>query len=300
MVDPSLPIAGLRGTGLSHHFQTPRKDFIVNLTRRTSIATGGLFIVATGAVLAAAAVVPSLTGADYLIAVANQPTRLAAAALLYLIAAGSSVGIAIALYPLLKRINPALAVGSVIFRTIEGVFYTAAVVSLLSLPLLGRQLTTAPADDRAAIQLIADAVLGMREHSTVVGVFAFTVGALMYYILFYRARVVPRWLSGWGIAATLLMMTACLLSLFSDSPVTGYTFLFLPILVQEMVFAGWLLVKGISRSAPPSAASLDSSIVTGRNASTARSTAAPTSSGSSPTAAPDPVLGVLHLQTPNS
>ena len=110
----------------------------MNSTRRTSIATGGLFIVATVAVLAAAAVVPSLTGADYLIAVADQPTRLAAAALLYLIAAGSSVGIAIALYPLLKRINPALALGSVIFRTIEGVFYTAAVVSLLSLPLLGQ------------------------------------------------------------------------------------------------------------------------------------------------------------------
>jgi hypothetical protein len=70
----------------------------------------------------------------------------------------------------------------------------------------------------------------------------------MYYTLFYRARLVPRWLSGWGIAATLLMMTACLLSLFSNNPVTGYTFFFLPLLVQEMVLAGWLLVKGFSPS----------------------------------------------------
>jgi len=44
------------------------------------------------------------------------------------------------------------------------------------------------------------------------------------------------------------MMTACLLALFSNSPVTGYTFLFLPIAVQEMVLAGWLLVKGLSAS----------------------------------------------------
>ena len=273
----------------------------MNSTRRTSIATAGLFIVATVAALAAAAVVPSLTGTDDLIAVADQPTRLAAAALLYLIAAGSSVGIAIALYPLLKRINPALAVGSVVFRTIEAVFYTAAVVTLLSLPLLGRQLATAPADDRAAIQLLADVLLGIREHSTLVGVFAFTVGALMYYLVFYRARLVPRWLSGWGIAATLLMMTACLLSLFSDNPVTGYTFLFMPILVQEMVLAGWLLVKGISRPAPPSTVSFDSSIVTGTNATPARSAAAPTFSGSSPAATtPAPVVGVLDLHTPNS
>jgi hypothetical protein len=35
-------------------------------------------------------------------------------------------------------------------------------------------------------------------------------------------------------------------ALFSDSPVTGYTFLILPIAVQEMVLAVWLLVKGFS------------------------------------------------------
>ena len=112
---------------------------------------------------------PSLTGTDYLTGVADQPNRLAASALLYLIAAGTSVGIAIALYPLLKRINAALALGSVVFRTIEAVFYTAAVVSLLSIPTLGRQLATAPADDRAAIQAIADYVLSMRDHSNLVG-----------------------------------------------------------------------------------------------------------------------------------
>jgi hypothetical protein len=41
-------------------------------------------------------------------------------------------------------------------------------------------------------------------------------------------------------------MTACVLALFSDKPVTGYTLLILPIAVQEMVFAAWLLVKGFS------------------------------------------------------
>ena len=40
---------------------------------------------------------------------------------------------------------------------------------------------------------------------------AFSVAAVIYYTLFYRSRVVPRWLSGWGIAGALLMMTAGLL-----------------------------------------------------------------------------------------
>lgn len=224
-------------------------------TRKTAIATGSLFIAATITALGADALVPNLTGPDYLTTVADHPHQLAAAALLYLIAAGTSVGIAIALYPLLTKVNAGPALGSVVFRTIEAVFYTVAVVSLLSVLPLAQRLATAPAGSRASINAIAGSLLSMREHSTLAGVFAFSLGALMYYALFYRSRLVPRWLSGWGIAGVLLMMTACLLALFSDNPVTGYVPLILPIFVQELVLAGWLLVKGFSPAHPDAATS---------------------------------------------
>lgn len=147
---------------------------------------------------------------------------------------------------MLKKINAALALGSVVFRTIEVVFYTVAVVSLLSITTLGQQLTTAPAADRAPIHVMADSALSVRDHANLAGVLAFSLGAFMYYVVFYRARLVPRWLSGWGLAGALLIGTACVLSLFSNDPVTGYTLLILPIAIQEMVFAGWLLAKGFS------------------------------------------------------
>jgi len=217
----------------------------VNSPRRTSIATGALLVLATIAALAAAAVEPDLTANNNLEEVADRPNRLALAALLYLVAAGTSVGIAVALYPLLQKINAAVALASVVFRTIEAVFYTGAVVNLLSILPLARQLAATPADEQAALHTLADSLLSMREHSTLVAVFAFNVGALMYYSLFYRSRLVPRWLSGWGIAAALLFTTACLLALFSNRPVTGYTLLILPIAVQEMALAIWLLVKGL-------------------------------------------------------
>jgi len=128
-------------------------------------------------------------------------------------------------------------------------------VSLLSISTLGQQLVTAPAANRASIQGIADSLLSVRDHSTLAGVFAFSLGALMYYVVFFRSRLVPRWLSGWGVAAVLLMMTACLLALFSGTPVTGYTLLILPIAVQEIVLAVWLLVKGFDPLAQTSRAS---------------------------------------------
>ncbi len=227
----------------------------MNAIRRTAIATGTLFILATVASLAATALLPALTGANYLTGVAQHSNQMAAAALLYLIAAGASVGIAIALYPLLKQITPALALGAAVFRTIEAVFYTAGVVSLLTIGTLAQQLATTPPADRAPTSAMADTLVSVREHSALVAVFAFIVAAFMYYLVFYRSRLVPRWLSGWGLAAALPMMTACLLALFNDTPVTGYVLLFLPIAVQEMVLAVWLLVKGFSPPPPTPLAS---------------------------------------------
>ena len=224
----------------------------MNVTRRIAIATGTLFILATFASLSATALLPTLTGASYLTGVAQNSNQLAGAALLYLIAAGASVGIAIALFPMLRQVAPAMALGAAVFRTIEAVFYTAGVVSLLTIGTLAQQLATAPAGDRASTAAMADTLVSVHEHTSLVAVCAFVVGASMYYLVFWRSRLVPRWLSGWGLAAAPPMIAACLLALFHDTPVTGYVLLFLPIGVQELVLAVWLLVKGFSPRPPTS------------------------------------------------
>jgi hypothetical protein len=227
----------------------------MNSARRTSTATGALLIVATAAALAAAQLVdPVLTGGNYLAELATHPNQVAAGALLYLVAAAGSASIAISLYSVLKKINPTLALSSVVFRAVEAGLYVVAVVSLLSVLTLSQQASTNPTD-HASIQAVSDALLSMREHATLAGVFAFSLGAAIYYILFYQSRLVPRWLTGWGLVAVIVMMTACLLALFSDTPITGYTLLVLPIAVQEMVLAVWLLIKGFSPSALQSRAS---------------------------------------------
>ena len=215
-------------------------------TRRTSVTVGGLLIVATSAAVAAAAVLPTLSGPGFPTGVAGHPPEMAVAALLYLVAAGTSVGIAIALYPLLRESDAALALGSVVFRAIEAVFYTVGVVVLLSVLTLGDQFVSASPAGRAPIRALADTLLGLREHASLVAVLAFSVGALMYYVVFLHTRLVPRWLSVFGIVAVLLVVVACLLALFSNSDVTGYKVLLAPIFVQELVMAGWLLAKGFS------------------------------------------------------
>jgi hypothetical protein len=221
----------------------------VKSTRSASIAAGTLFLVGIVVVFTADAFRPALTGPDYLSAVAGHSTRLATAALFYLAAAGASVGIAVALYPVTRTVNAALALGSVVFRTIEAAFYTAAVVSLVSILPLARQLTTATADHQAPLRMLADSLVSQRDHATLAGVFAFSTGALLYYLPLYRARLVPRWLSGWGLIAILTMLTACILALFNDTAVTDYWPLALPIALQETVLGIWLLTRGFTGSA---------------------------------------------------
>jgi hypothetical protein len=81
-------------------------------------------------------------------------------------------------------------------------------------------------------------------------IFVFGLGALILYYLFYRSKLVPRWISVWGFIAIVLHLTTGFLILFqvtgSMSMVT--TAMNLPILFQELVMAVWLIAKGFNPS----------------------------------------------------
>jgi hypothetical protein len=220
---------------------------------RAARLTGVLFIIATVANLAGAMVRPGLTGTDYLGRLSAEPDRVVAGSLLLLIAAFACAGVAVAMYPVLRRTAMGLALGSVVFRTVEAVMYSVAIVMLLSLSTLGQASAAAAAADRTVLGAIGGLLLSLREHAATVGVFAFCLGALLYYIAFFQSRLIPRWLAGWGIVAIGLLATACVLALFAGRPVTEYLPLPIPIFLQEMVLAVWLIARGFSpvRDAAP-------------------------------------------------
>jgi hypothetical protein len=221
----------------------------MNPTRKIAVIAGVLFIIATVTNFVAVALTPALTGTDYLTRLSAHPSQVAAGALVYIIAFLACAGIAIAMYPVMKEANAGLALGSVVFRAIETVFYLVGVVCLLSLSTLGQQLTAAGAADGTSLQAIGNALLSVHDHAGLLAVFAFCLGAFMYYTLFFQSRLIPRWLSGFGIVAILLMTAACVLALFSGNRITSYIPLAAPIALQEMILAVWLIVKGFNVSA---------------------------------------------------
>ena len=103
-----------------------------------------------------------------------------------------------------------------------------------------------------------------------IAILPFVLGALMYYYLLYRSRLVPRWLSGWGLVGAGLCLVATVYAGFTQE--FGFssvnTVLNIPIGIQEMVLAVWLIVKGFNASAV-TAPALTSDLATNVEVSTA-------------------------------
>ena len=110
----------------------------------------------------AAPLLPDLTGTDYLTRVSAHPIQAAGGVLLSIIAYLACAGIAVVMYPVLKKWNAGLALGSVVFRTIETAFYMVGLVSLMSLLTLGQQFTTAASADRTSLQAIGNLLVSIR------------------------------------------------------------------------------------------------------------------------------------------
>ena len=225
----------------------------MNTNRKIAVVTGVLFIIATVADLISRVVLvqPILSAPDYLAKISANESQVLLGALFLLVGAVAAAGIAIALYPILRKQHEGLALGSVGFRLIEGALYLGIVVCLLILASLGRGSATAGAPALSAYRVPAELVMAARDALGEVAVMAFGLGAFMYYWVFYRSRLVPRWLSAWGLVGISMLMLSGVLVMLDvvEAMSTPQLILAAPIGLQEMVLAVWLIAKGFSPSA---------------------------------------------------
>lgn len=216
--------------------------------RTTARLVGALFIIATIAAIVGGVLVMPVEAPDALVDVAAADARVVSGVLVELILVLSVVGIAALALPVLRRCDEGLAVGYLGARLIEGVLLLAAAISALVVLALSR------GEQDAGAQLQVDVAVAAREWTYLVGSMVLLgVGGVILYSLLYRGRLVPAWLSVWGLAAAVTIMVRGALEMYGlDLPVAWQAALAAPIAVNEMVLAGWLIVKGFN---PPVGAS---------------------------------------------
>src|SRR4030067_248751 len=141
----------------------------------------------------------------------------------------------------------AIIVG-VLFIISEGVLRFVAVCGFLLLITLSQQFVQAGAPDSSYFQTLGALVYAGNRWGNLLSLLAFSIGALLYYIIFYRTKLVPRWISVWGLVAAILAMVSCaLVTVGLIAPMgTEKDVMSLPMLPQEMGLAAWLIVKGFN------------------------------------------------------
>ena len=216
--------------------------------RKTSIIVGVLYIAATVAGIISAVFGPDLDAPDFLANLSANEVQMLIGGLFEFTMAVLTVGISIYLYPILKKHNEVLALGHVVFRTIEVVILTVGAISLLTLLTLSQEFVIAGAPVTSWFQTIGTLLIAVREWGG--GVFSaiiFSLGALILNYILYRAKLIPRWLSVWGLIAAALYLGSGFLPLFGYGPrSTVYLLMEAPLGLNEMVFAIWLIVKGLN------------------------------------------------------
>lgn len=221
--------------------------------RATARVVGGLFIVGTVAGgLGLALTQPLVDASDHLTKLSLHEDRVATGALLTLIMGVALVGMSIVIYPVLRRHSERLALGYVVARTVESVIYVIDAVLLLTLLTVSRGFVDAGAPNASHFQSLGDSVLGARDWAGngILDATAFGLSALMLNSALRGARLVPRWLTVWGLAGASLYMAAGAMVMYGLEPLsTTQVVLDVPLGVQEMALAIWLIVKGFDAPA---------------------------------------------------
>jgi hypothetical protein len=220
--------------------------------RAAATTAGVLYITGTVAgVLSMAVSAPIRGAADPLAYGADHTGALVSVALLVLVMGLSLAFVPVVLFPVLRQVNEVLAVGYLIVRgAVETIGYAAMAIGwLLVAPLSGALAAGAGTGTPAGVR-IGDLVINADAVNAVFGL-VFCLGATLFYALLYGSRIVPRWIALWGLAAVPLYAAAHLLAMYGvvEANSSAQTLLFMPMAVQEMVLAIWMIARGFRPAA---------------------------------------------------
>ena len=136
------------------------------------------------------------------------------------------ITIAVLMFPLFKPYNKKASFWYIVLRSIEGGLLVVTGILFLSQNTLLLEIHTG-----------IHAVHG----------YIFAIAALTFYYLLYQSKLIPRWISVWGFIAATLLILVNLLEVTGIA--SGLMILYLPIILNELVLAIWLIVKGFNPSA---------------------------------------------------
>jgi hypothetical protein len=149
------------------------------------------------------------------------------------------------MFPIFKKHNESLALGYIGARIFEGISDFILAISMVILMLLSLEVVKPGAPDASYFQASGAIILGLFNWIGVLENIPFCLGSLIFFYLLYQSKLVPRWLSVWGIIGAALLLTRVPLSMFFFDHLST-ALLAIPIILSELVLAILLIIKGFN------------------------------------------------------
>ena len=217
----------------------------MNSNRKRTIIAGSLYIV--GTVAGVFSISTAVDAPDYLVKASANANQVLTSALFQFIMTIAYLGFTITLYPILRKQMESLALGFLSFRIVAAVLNIIGFLFLLMIMSLSQQYVKAGTHDLSNFQTLGDLLRTGRDFiNHVAMIFATSVGGLMFYLLLFKTKLIPRWLSLWGFIGTIFTIFASLLVMYKMIDILTSTYLVfnLPLILLEIVLAIWFITKG--------------------------------------------------------
>ena len=224
----------------------------MNTYRKTGIIVGVLFLTATVTGMLGESLGGSILNApDYLMNVYPNRTQVVIAVLISFILGLAVVGIAVLLFPILKKHNEPLALGYVSIRTAEFAILLVWSISPLLLVTLSQEYIKAGDPDASNFQTLGAILIALRYWAWRLVYILNGVLTLMLAYLLYQSKLVPRSISVLGLIGGAVLLLGTSLAMFGliDVDQGAGMLVVLPGGLFELILPIWLFVKGFNPSA---------------------------------------------------
>jgi hypothetical protein len=216
--------------------------------RRTAVIVGTLFWISNLSTLVGNVVAgPIPTAPNALTNMSPHATGIVIGTLIAHINDAAIIGYAVLLFPVLRRFDDALALGYVAFKVVEATMLVVSAALLLSLIALSQSYHAAGTSAGPYFQAVAEVTLAQQFWASRLAALAYLVATPILNFVLYRTQLVPRFISLWGFIALVLLGIG--LAIGIGDPTRGFEpgqLLVIPIILWELFFATWLIVRGFS------------------------------------------------------
>lgn len=220
--------------------------------KTTAKIIGVLFLLAAAAAIIGVLLYnPILNSPDYLNNGAAHGSQVILGALMELLLVVSAIGTATTLFPILRKYNETIALWHVCFRFLEAIVITVGIISVLALLTLSREFVMAGSADSVPFNATGISLIAIHDWTFMLGpLFLLGINTIMYSYIFFKTKLVPRFISILGITGAISVFICALLVMFGiiEQVSLWGGILALPVAANEMILAVWLITKGFNES----------------------------------------------------